>query len=457
MNSAIRQASLLDQPPIECANRRAKAARSPLGNWIVWSLLAAALLIGYLSMTRSFAYLGLPQAKLFIGEVALGAFMLLQSRAVFGCWLAALVQPTPLSGVAWGLFLFLGYGLFELLHGLTMGHRPVTALQNLAFNYYPFYLFLGLWLGVQQPTFLPRIIRLLAWCIGLYGTLYILILHRVPWTIPGTNGVPLFSGPGGAGLVLLGLLAFERDLIRVWPLLLLNGFVMLGLQVRAEWLGLLVGLLIWGWMSGHLYRLAIGCMAIVFILGAMYVGDVHLPSPRGRSAGISVQEIVGRGLAPLDPESAIRYSNRAEGYAGTVSWRTTWWQAIWQMVHEQPWRMLIGYGYGFPLGDLVPYLHGDEIRTPHNVFFYALAYGGWVGVGVFFCFQSVLAWLLWKAHRRTGQSFGLSYWGMALTAGFFSNFFEAPFGAIPLYVLLGLALTSGGSRSLRPSPQPRAS
>jgi hypothetical protein len=356
MNSAIRQASLLDQPPIECANRRAKAARSPLGNWIVWSLLAAALLIGYLSMTRSFAYLGLPQAKLFIGEVALGAFMLLQSRAVFGCWLAALVQPTPLSGVAWGLFLFLGYGLFELLHGLTMGHRPVTALQNLAFNYYPFYLFLGLWLGVQQPTFLPRIIRLLAWCIGLYGTLYILILHRVPWTIPGTNGVPLFSGPGGAGLVLLGLLAFERDLIRVWPLLLLNGFVMLGLQVRAEWLGLLVGLLIWGWMSGHLYRLAIGCMAIVFILGAMYVGDVHLPSPRGRSAGISVQEIVGRGLAPLDPESAIRYSNRAEGYAGTVSWRTTWWQAIWQMVHEQPWRMLIGYGYGFPLGDLVPYL-----------------------------------------------------------------------------------------------------
>jgi O-Antigen ligase len=411
--------------------------------WRGWGRLVALLLIGYLSMTRSFAYLGIPALKVFIGEVALAAFLLFHTKAVLGSWIAALVKPTPFGGVAWGLVLFLWYGVFELLWGLAWGHRPITVFQNLAFNYYPLYLFMGLWLGGHQPNFLPRIIRLLAWCNGLYGTAYILVLHRVQLPIPGSPGVPLIGAPGGSALALLGLLAFETNLARVWPLLLLNGFVLLGIQVRAEWLGLCVGLLLWAWITGRLRQLAAGGIAIVMLLAAMYVGDVHLPAPRGRSAGISIREIAGRGLAPLAPQFATQYTERVEAYAGTVSWRTKWWRAMWDSVHENQTRMLIGHGYGFPIGDLVPYLHGDEIRTPHNVFFYALVYGGWVGVAMFVVFQVALARLLWQTYRLTGQAFGLSCWLMGLTSACFSNFLETPFGAIPIYLLLGLALARG--------------
>jgi hypothetical protein len=72
-------------------------------------------------------------------------------------------------------------------------------------------------------------------------------------------------------------------------------------------------------------------------LSVMYFIDVDLPSPSGRGGGrISVQEIVGRALAPLNPSLAEQYSEHAESYAGTVSWRTGWWQAIWAAVSKNP-------------------------------------------------------------------------------------------------------------------------
>jgi hypothetical protein len=410
----------------------------------VWAYVVALLLIGYLSMTRSFAYFGIPALKFFIGEATLGAFLLMHPKAVWGRWMAALAQPIPLSGTAWGVFLLLVYGLFQLLRGLDLGYRPLTILQNLAFNYYPFYFFLGFWVGSHQPGVLPRIMRVLAWGNGLYGVAYLLLLNRLAVTIPGSPEVPVFGQPVGSAVAILGLIAFESSLTKVWPLLLLNSFVMLGIQVRAEWLGFLVGILLWGWLTGRLSRLAIGGMAVVVLLGGMYLADVNLPASRGRGGSISVQEMMGRILAPLNQELATRYTERAGSYAGTVSWRTDWWRAIWDSVHQDQVRTILGHGYGVPLGDLVPYLAGDVIRTPHNIFFYALAYGGWLGVAIFFGLQLALAELLLKAYRLTGQPFGLAYWAIALTEAFFSNFFETPYGAIPFYLLLGLSVAHTG-------------
>lgn len=80
------------------------------------------------------------------------------------------------------------------------------------------------------------------------------------------------------------------------------------------------------------------------------------------------------------------------------------------------------------------------LRTPHNIFFYALGYGGWIGVALFFLLQVSLARLLLRAYRVTGQPFGLVFWAMSLSLAFFGNFFETPFGAIPFYLLTGLAI-----------------
>ena len=400
------------------------------------------LLLGYLSMSRSFAYLvGVPALKVFIGEVVLGAFFLLHTRATMGRWVAALAKPTTLSGVAWGLFLFLGYGVFQLLRGICIGYPSFEALQNLAFNYYPLYFFVGLWVGMLQPKFLAAFIRLLAWWNGIYGVAYLLFLNSLTWTIPGSPDVRLFGQPGGSAVALLGLLSFELNLMRAWPLFLLNSFVMLGVQVRAEWLGWLVAVTVWACVTKRLGRVGGWLMAVALLLGIIYVADINLPGPVGRGGSISVQEILGRALAPLNQEVAAQYAEHAETYVGTVSWRTGWWWAIWDSIHEDPVRTLLGYGYGFPLGSLISYMEGDPmVRTPHNVVFYALGYGGWLGVALFLVFQLCLVRVLWLRYHLTGQPFGLVYWAMVCTEASFGNFLETPFGAIPFYLLVGLAV-----------------
>jgi hypothetical protein len=84
-------------------------------------------------------------------------------------------------------------------------------------------------------------------------------------------------------------------------------------------------------------------------------------------------------------------------------------------------------------------LRHRDIRTPHNVFFYALAYGGWTGVLVFFGFHFALGALQWRVFRLTGQPFGFLAWLLILLAALFGNVYETPFGAVPAYLIAGMA------------------
>jgi hypothetical protein len=116
-----------------------------------------------------------------------------------------------------------------------------------------------------------------------------------------------------------------------------------------------------------------------------------------------------------------------------------WWLAIWDSVHESRERALLGYGYGYALGDLVPYLAGSFIRTPHNVFFYALGYTGWIGVGVFGLLFAEITKLSWGVYRINGQPFAIVFVVTTGICSLFTAFFEAPYGAVPFYVITGCA------------------
>jgi len=409
----------------------------------LWGVLAAFLVIGYLVATRSFAYLGLP--PLFISEICLFAFLLLKSRASISVWMSGLVRTTELSGLSVAIYVLLIFGVFELVRGIfLLGLPPLTAAQNLVLNYYPFYIFLGLYAANGRPDRLPRIIRILAWVNGVYGIAYIAVLNRIEVLVPNSD-VPLFGQPAGSAVAIIGLLCFER---RIWTIsipLILNAAVLLGVQVRAEWLGLALGLIIWMVVTKQVRRVAIGAMTIAALLVVGYIGDIAIPSPvsRGGAAGsvISARDIIGRAIAPFDEGLASRYTETADLYAGTAEFRTVWWGAIWSSVHADPVTTLIGHGYGYPLARLVPSLSDrTDIRTPHNVLFYALGYGGWLGVFVLVFFQGALLALLWRASKTSGQPFGMILLTMSLGVALFSNFFETPLGAIPLYVLLGMSL-----------------
>ena len=139
----------------------------------------------------------------------------------------------------------------------------------------------------------------------------------------------------------------------------------------------------------------------------------------------------------------MEYSSNARAYAGTVSWRKSWWKGIREAVFENYQTMMFGLGYGFPIytlgqGELRTTKSG--IRSPHNIFYFVLAYSGVVGVICFFWLEASVVMLLWQTYKQTGQIFGLIFFISAVVSAFCGNFLETPHEAIPTYLLSGLAI-----------------
>ncbi len=407
---------------------------------VIWPRIAGFLLTGYLTVARSFAYLGIP--PLFIGEIVLAAFVLLKPRVVLGTWVASLFRPSPLNMVGVALFAFIAYGLWQVARGVVGGYPVTHTLKFFAFNYYAIYLFMGIWIGLYRPDFLPKMVRFIAWVNGIYGILFLVALRHVPMYIPGygAQDVPLFSPPAAQVVVVLGLLCFELDLRAVWFILVLNIVITLVWQVRAEWAGLAFGVLVWGLLTGRLGRVVATGVAGLAVLGLLAVADIRLP---GRNAEVSLSETLGRAIAPINLELAKELSPNAVRHAGTAEWRELWWGGIWHSVHADPMLEAFGYGYGFPLITVAPKIAQDDnefTRTPHSVFYYALGYTGWVGVVLFAVLQFTILRLLWRSYRLTGQAAGVAWWVMQMIMASFQEGFETPYHAIPFYLLAGLTM-----------------
>lgn len=263
-------------------------------------------------------------------------------------------------------------------------------------------------------------------------------------SVPG-SGVQLFGQPAGTYVAILGLLALEKDLRKVRVPLFLCAFVLLGLQVRAGWAAFLLGLVTWALIARRFGRLAVGIAAVTLLLAVSVIFDLKLPANERQNRGeISARNIAGAAIAPFDRELASQFTDQADRQAGTTEWRQDWWGAIWRSVHENPIRSVIGHGYGYTISNLVPFVEGRwDLRTPHNFFFYALGYGGWIGVATFAWVIIAICILLWRTYRLTGNPFGLVFVGTALGVASFGDYFETPFGAIPFFLMVGLAAAPG--------------
>ncbi len=136
----------------------------PNRKWDYWSKWALFLLVGYSLTARSFSYLGIPPAKLFIGDLTLAAFILLRPRELFDRWIKALTKGGPLGPLGWILLVSISYGVFQVIRGVLVGFQPVTALENLVFNVYPLYLFLGYGWARASPSFCCGLSRCLPYC-----------------------------------------------------------------------------------------------------------------------------------------------------------------------------------------------------------------------------------------------------------------------------------------------------
>ena len=418
----------------------------------MWLWITCVLLLGYLGLSRTFAYVGVPPWKIFIGEVVLAVFLVLGPRFRRESWLS-FSRKLPRLREFWIWYgLFFVYGVIQVVYGIQQGYPPLTAMRDLAFQYYPLYFLLGLWAGATRPDLLPQLLRGFAWFNGIYGVLYILLLSRVQWFMPGVSdevsAVSIFGEPLFSFVALLGLLAYEKNLWQSWHLLLLNGFVMLGMQFRTEWLAFAVGTLIWLLLSHKSKRVLQAGTLLVCLVAVLYFTNFSIPSPQGRAEeDFSVRQLVDRVAAPFRADLSDQYAasglTTVDSQETTFLFRTVWWLAIWESAHEDLRTTMIGHGYGFALGDLVPYLRGEFIRTPHNAFFYALGYTGWIGVTLFVLFGLQVLRLLWQSNKRTREPFGVALWAAMMVLAMFFPMGETPYGAIPFYLITGWAAGPG--------------
>lgn len=402
------------------------------------------LTAGYIVFNRSFSYVGVPGWGLFLGEIVLATFLLTRSRVVF--WLLRRVFR-PLQRP---LLLALMYGLFEICLGLVKGHPIFDVMRDSAFYYYTLYLVFGAFLCQRsRDSFvaMKKLAMFLALVNGVYGIAYVVALNNfLDVTIPGTPGVSVFPQPSGSPVVLIMLLSLFELKGKILALFVLNLLVLLAVQVRAEWMGFIVGVCTIAVTQGNA-RIIIRPLGLVMsILFLAYALDLSFPAPVTRGGEISVRGIVGRILAPVAPETAAHYSEYAEQQEGTFIWRVMWWVAILERSVESPDKFLVGNALGYDLAGLVDYGESSGLgglRTPHNVLAYAIGYVGIIGLFLFLNLQ----WRLLKCFlkysrsreayvRSTGQ-LAVSLLLTWVTIGGFTSVFEAPYGAIPYYMVLG--------------------
>ena len=408
----------------------------PLGKtWYDW--LVVVLVLGYCVYTRTFAHIGV--APLYVGEVALALFLFARPHPALRPLFTAQLKPTPISAYSWWFVLFAGYGVIELLRGVAEGHDRVVALQSAVVHIYPLFFFVGNWVACQNRKLLSKLVWWLAWANGVYGTFYVALIYPGEDTMVGA-GVGFFGQPRGATIAILGLLCFQRRWSKIRIPLLLNAFVLVGMQGRSEWLSLAAGLLVWGILAGRFGVLVkVGAVATTCLLCFLVV-DVPLPMRNDEGETMTTHNIVGFAIAVVDVHAAKELTPHAVSDASTVSWRTSWWASLWGMVHETPNRALFGPAYGYPIWE-----HHEEaldnfkLRTPHNSFVFALSYTGWVGVVLLFGLLASLGWVLWRVFKLTGQPFGICFLIMMLVRSMADPFFETPYLGIPFWLITGLA------------------
>src|SRR5579859_7653339 len=107
----------------------------------IWPVVATILIVGYLSLSRAFAYLGIPWWKVFIGEVVLALLFIFGPKLNARAWPWAFLKVPVLKRFSILYGLFLGYGIVQIGHGILAGNPPLVALRDLTFNYYPIYFF----------------------------------------------------------------------------------------------------------------------------------------------------------------------------------------------------------------------------------------------------------------------------------------------------------------------------
>jgi hypothetical protein len=398
------------------------------------------LLAGYLAFSRDFSYLGIP--PIYIGEAYLFFKIVQNSRN----WVSRFVNDAlRLRCLPTAIALHLIWGILEVGRSWYIGRGLLMSLRTAAFNYYPLYALIGISIGsaLTKPAFL-RVLKL------------VIVTFAVRTLIAEILRLAQISAPGSAAIVPIIMLTMWGQL-RNWkwryPLLLICTYqVFFGSHHgRGALLGLLAGILAIALSSwSRFVRFCMGAAGALILL--MFVGPL-IPAPSGGGPPLDPVVQVARVIASEHPDAAIRmikwrangkltgeYADEMDNLIGardTAMWREQIWKNAMHKLNTPSLR-LMGNGEAMSLQDLTP--DGQDIHTPHNISIYAIYYTGWVGLGTFF----FLMFALWREAQHLVDPrlrvLALATIWSSLLITLTGNFMEAPFGAIPFYLLVGVII-----------------
>jgi O-Antigen ligase len=404
----------------------------------IWTQMVVLFLWGGAILGKFSAYVGL----------AIGGLLIFSARILWDRWYKALTRDKDvLHGWSWALVVSLLYGFVMLFYGLEQGYSLVTALEILVFNLNPIFIFLGIWVSTKHPAILRIYIRYSAWFVVIYTPLYFLVFSKMNVSLSGVlpgNDMVILGNAGSGSTTLMGLLAYEPNLVKFWIPLLVCTCLTIANQGRSDWLGLSVCLLIWGFLTKRMKRVFGIAGAVVAVLLIAALLDLKLPPIPGRGGELSARGTISRMLGAISPDLAADLGGdraNAKFYYGTVYWREHWWSNIRTEVTKEYKTTIFGMGYGYPLAHLANRdVEKQGTRSPHDILYFAFAYSGLVGVAIFLWLEVTVGYVLWRAYKVTGQTYGLIYFVFQFIGALFGNNIETPQAGILIYLFVGLAI-----------------
>ena len=409
------------------------------------SVIMVTLLAGYLIGNRGFAQLT-PSGSLPLlpGELALAALVFMQI-------LARVTSPDPgrrLSPMDWAVGIWMIIGTVRFLFDFRT--HGFMALRDFATIYYAAFFFLAYNLAQSRPstrTLLLATVRLSAGCL-----LPLFLLAR---EFPGffmdtltVRGIPLIhykddlvAAYFAIGSVLHYFRYHERRTGRnlAMAILLAGGVVIT--NNRAAALGLIVAA---SWMIlGGRWRffLTLGIAGLIASIALIINAERQFQTWRDTP----LLDVYERAVSIFDPTGQRSYRGEDTFNKGDNNlFRTVWWQvAIDETLAESP---VVGLGFGHDLARnfLQEYYAESQddftARSPHSILVTLFARTGVVGFTAFLILVGLMVRRTWRERRSESDAFPAwcAGWVMLVSACF-GVVLEGPMGAIPFWILIGVA------------------
>ncbi len=264
------------------------------------------------------------------------------------------------------------------------------------------------------------------------------------------RGIPVLLYKGdlvymfeAAGAVLLFHWARGRHRYWAWPYAVVLFLLVLTKESRASIVGALVaiGLLALARRWAYPVVQAVAgfvAVAVIFVVASLW--------GNGWAQG-KLNTVQAHLRSIVDPVASVsHYSDESAYKWDNNRFRLIWWRSValetWQT------NPVFGLGFGHDLArnflqEYNPDMADDfTARSPHSIAMTAFGRMGAAGLLVWLMFCGAVVWQTWRALRRDGQPLEWGLWCALLTILIAANFgvvLEGPMGAVPFWIMLGLA------------------